>query len=82
MPVTRNPSLATILVTGYMVTGWILMQTDHYYVWGMGLYLFAPAPLAWLIYSVLKHGSYHGKDLDTNEEFGYQDKEKDSLGIW
>ena len=43
--------------------------------------VFSPILILWMIYRVMKYGKYHGPDLE-NEEFGYQDKNKDELGIF
>ena len=48
----------------------------------MYMFLFSPLIVLWLVYTVIRHGRYTGRELDEQEEFGYQDREKDSLGMF
>jgi hypothetical protein len=46
------------------------------------LFLFSPLLLLYLVYSVIRHGQYNGKELAEDEEWGYEDLDKDKLGTW
>jgi hypothetical protein len=45
------------------------------------MFLVSPFLLIWMVVTVLKSGKYEGPELGENE-FGYQDKNKDDLGIF
>lgn len=46
------------------------------------IFTVSPILLIWMVYMTIRYGSYHGKELDEGEEWGYQDKKKDELGIF
>ncbi len=50
----------------------------------LGGYLLAIGPvlLIWVVYNVIRHGKYEGKELEPGEEWGYADKKKEELGIF
>jgi hypothetical protein len=45
------------------------------------MFLLSPIPVLWMVYQILKNGTYTGKDLG-KEEFGYQDVDKNKLGMF
>lgn len=42
----------------------------------------SPLFVLWMVYSVLRFGTYMGKDLPADDEFGYADKSKEELGVF
>lgn len=38
------------------------------------IFSFSPLLVIWLVYAVIRHGQYKGKELKSDEEFGYTDK--------
>ena len=50
----------------------------------LGGYLLAIGPvlLIWVVYNVIRHGKYEGRELDPDEEWGYADKKKEELGVF
>jgi hypothetical protein len=40
------------------------------------MFLLSPFLVLWMVYSIIKHGVYKGKELEENEEWGYADKER------
>jgi hypothetical protein len=34
-----------------------------------------------MAYTILRFGTYNGKELTPDEEWGYQDKDRDELGV-
>lgn len=38
------------------------------------IFTFSPLLVIWLVYSVIRHGEYKGRELESDEEFGYTDK--------
>ena len=78
----KRPAVAAILATIYLVLYCITLQFEYLRPIGMYMFLFSPLIVLWLVYTVIRHGRYTGRELDEQEEFGYQDREKDSLGMF
>ena len=57
------------LQLGYGTMSWIL-------------FLLSPLNILYLVYSVIRKGRYTGKELEENEEWGYEDVDKDEAGTW
>lgn len=73
--------LAVCLATVYLLVYCVLLQFNHTRNFGIGMFLFSPVLMGWTAYTVLKYGKYNGPELG-DEEFGYQDKVKDDLGVF
>jgi hypothetical protein len=46
------------------------------------IYTLSPFLLFWMIYKVIRHGSFKGKELSENEDWGYADTSKEDLGAF
>ena len=46
------------------------------------MFILSPILLVWMVVVVLKHGKYNGPELKGGEEWGYQDKARDELGVF
>jgi len=46
------------------------------------IFSFSPFLLLWIVFSILRHGKFEGKELEEQEEWGYTDKNKDELGVF
>jgi len=46
------------------------------------LFLLCPFNILYLAYSVIRYGKYTGTELKENEEWGYEDIDKDEVGTW
>jgi len=44
------------------------------------LFAISPVLVVWMVYSVLRYGTYIGRELKPGEEWGYEDKNRDDLG--
>ncbi|MEP6746211.1 MAG: hypothetical protein ABJB86_00720 [Bacteroidota bacterium] len=77
----RNDTLPAVVVSCYLVIYCILLQFPSTFIYSFIMLMLAPFLLCWLIYTILKSGKYSGKELG-DEEFGYQDTEKDKLGTF
>ena len=49
--------------------------------WAILMVIFFPFLMIWIIYLILKNGKYEGPELGDNE-FGYQDRKEEDLGIF
>ena len=77
----RNGKFAVGFVTVYLLVYIELLQFENMEIYGFAMLLFAPFLICWMVYTVLKYGKYSGPELG-EEEFGYQDKQKDQLGVF
>lgn len=73
--------LAVIVVTIYLIVYCALLQFENTPKYSMLMFLFSPVMIIGMVYIVLKYGKYDGPGLG-NDEFGYQDKNKDDLGTF
>lgn len=46
------------------------------------MFAFSPFMIIWMVYTVLRHGVYTGVELQEDEEWGYEDKNREDLGIF
>lgn len=77
----KRYEIAIILATGYLLVYLILFQAKAPF-WTMALMLLlSPIPVLWMVYKILT-AEYTGKELHAGEEFGYQDVDKNALGIF
>ena len=70
-------TLVTILLIVYvvlLVTGWSPVLTGT-------LFFLSPFLVIWMVYRVIRHDSYRGKELN-DEEWGYADKKKEELNMF
>jgi len=47
-----------------------------YFIFGISPFL-----MLWMVFTVIRHGIYYGKELEEDEEWGYQDKGREELGV-
>jgi hypothetical protein len=76
----RNHRFATAFVTLYLIVYTIMHQAGadiRILAW---MFVFSPALVIWMVYTILKYGVYAGPELAENEEYGYQDKKREDLG--
>ena len=77
----KRSVVAAILATIYLLLYCICLQFDALRVIGIALYLCSPVVVAALAIIVVSEGKYTGPELG-EEEFGYQDKSKETLGLF
>jgi hypothetical protein len=78
----RKEKIPVIIVSIYLLV--ISIYSGLGIASPLGGYLLAIGPvlLIWVVYNVIRHGKYEGKELDPGEEWGYADKKKEELGIF
>jgi hypothetical protein len=76
----RKPIFAVITISVILIAYCVLLNTNAPLSLSYFIFSISPFLLLWLVYAVLRFGTYVGKDLD-EEEWGYQDKNKDELGV-
>lgn len=75
----RNHKFSTIFVTAYLVVYTILFQLNASFDVLAVMFLLSPFLVIWMAYTILKYGKYEGRELEENEEWGYQDKKREQL---
>ena len=75
-------SFAVPFVTVYLLVYYLLFDGGASADVIAVMFFLSPFLVAWMVITILKHDKYKGKQLSENEEWGYADKEKDSLGIF
>lgn len=78
----QNHKLVTLLVTIYLIIYTLLHQSGASLKLLGAMFLLSPFLVIWMAYTILKFGNYTGRELQENEEWGYQDKNKDELGVF
>jgi hypothetical protein len=78
----QNHKMVTLLVTFYLVIYTVLHQSGASLKLLGAMFLASPFLVIWMAYTILKYASYEGRELEENEEWGYQDKNKDELGVF
>lgn len=74
-----NDIFAVCVTTAYLLLYIILLQFEQTQKYATYMLLFSPVLVVWLVYTVLKYGTYDGPELG-DDEFGYQDKTNEELG--
>lgn len=70
----KHPYYTALFATVYLLIFVLLIQLQ---VWINLVYLMfflSPIVVLALAWSIIRHGSYSGKELSKNEHWGYQDK--------
>jgi hypothetical protein len=70
----KHPSIVTLLATIYLLVYVVLLQFNLASDLTWTLFLLSPILLVSLAYSIIRYGSYSGKELNENQEWGYQDR--------
>ena len=78
----KNPVFAAVFTTFYLVAYYVLFHYEASLKLLGTMFLLSPALLIRMIYTVLKYGRYDGPELGKDEEFGYQDRKKETLGVF
>jgi hypothetical protein len=77
----RKDIFVAMWVTVYLVACVILLQSEKARIYAFRMCMFSPFLVCWMVYAVLKQGTYKGKELG-NDKLGYQDKRKSELGVF
>ena len=78
----KRYEIAIIIASGYLLL-YLLMFEANAPFWIVGLmFSLSPIPVFWMAYQILSNATYKGPELETGEEFGYQDADKNKLGTF
>jgi hypothetical protein len=79
--VIKRPFFAVTVVSIILVIYCILINFSIYLPVAYFIIGISPLLLGWLAYTIIRFGSYKGKEFSTDEEWGYQDKTREELDI-
>lgn len=78
----KRYEIAIVVTTGYLFV-YLLLFVAKAPLWTVALmFMLSPAPLIWMAYQILTNARYTGHELEEGEEFGYEDIDKNTLGIF
>ncbi|MBS1654374.1 MAG: hypothetical protein JSU05_06005 [Bacteroidetes bacterium] len=78
----KRANFSAALVTGVLLLYCMLILLEAPLPYILTVFIALPVLLAWMVYTVIRHGTYRGAELAEDEEWGYQDKNKDELGLF
>jgi hypothetical protein len=78
----RKPSVVVGVVTGVLLLYCVLIGFNLSINLANLIFAVSPLLLLWMTYTIIRHGIFNGKELQEAEEWGYQDKNKEELGMF
>jgi hypothetical protein len=70
----KNYKFSTAFVTLYLIVYTIMLRLEVSLSISLLMFSISPFLVLWMVYTILKHAPYNGRELKENEEYGYQDK--------
>ncbi|MFI5187257.1 MAG: hypothetical protein ACHQF0_11060 [Chitinophagales bacterium] len=77
----RKPGFAVAAVSIILLVYCVLINFNISLPLVYFIFCISPFLLIWMAYSVIRHGNYKGKELNEDEEWGYQDRNRDELDV-
>ncbi len=78
----RKPAHTTLFASLYLLLYCLLPQVKAAESIAMIMFFFSPFIVSWMVYVVIRHGTYTGHTFNDKEEWGYQDMSKEDLGMF
>jgi hypothetical protein len=78
----KNPGFIVGFVSLYLVVYTVMFQAGGDINILMTMFILSPFLVIWMVYVVLKYGKYKGRELKEDEEWGYSDRSRDTLGTF
>jgi len=78
----RSSSFSIAATSIYLLVYLILLNLTVPLELVLLMLTFSPVLILWMVYMVLKYGHYTGRELEDDEEWGYEDRKKEDLGIF
>ena len=75
IPVTISVTVILVLYNIFIVTG---AASDIVTI----IFCISPLLMIWLVLAIIKKGNYTGRDLDSDEHWGYQDRDSETMGTF
>ena len=77
----RKPAFAITTASLYLLLYLIFIFYSASPSLVMLMFAFSPLLIIWMAYIIIRYGTYTGEELKENEEWGYEDKRKEDLGV-
>lgn len=75
----KNPVFAAIVTSIYLLVYYMLFNAGVNSDFIVAMFLFSPVLMTWLVLTVLKDKRYTIRELASDEEWGYADRDRASL---
>lgn len=70
----KNANFAAAVAFIYAMVYVCFMQFPGTVNIAIGMFLFSPAIVIWMVFTILRHGKYKGNELARGQEYGYEDR--------
>lgn len=70
----KRPFIMTLFATVYLLVYVVLLQLTITSSVASIMFFLSPVLLIFLAYSIIRYGTYSGKELNENQEWGYGDR--------
>ncbi len=77
----KHPFFAAVFVTVYLIVYCVFALSPATQKYIAVMFLASPLLVIWMVFAVIKYGTYNGRSLD-GDEFGYGDKSNSDLGTF
>jgi hypothetical protein len=77
----RKPFFAVSIISTILLVYCILVGFNISLPVAFFIFSISPFLVAWLAYTIIRFGSYEGKEFAKDDECGYQDKRKEDLDL-
>lgn len=78
----RKPKYIAIFASLYLLLYCLFLQIEITADIAMVMFFLSPLIVGWMVFVVIRHGVYAGHELSDQEEWGYQDRNKEELGMF
>jgi hypothetical protein len=78
----KKPMFAVAVVSALLLVYCILVHFESQSPLIYFIFSISPLLLLWMAYAIIRHGIYDGKELEQDDEWGYQDTNKEELGVF
>jgi hypothetical protein len=72
----KHDTIAVAGVSFVLLVYTMLASLEVLLSWVALIFAISPVLVIWMVWVVLRHGEYNGKELVEDQEFGYEDKPK------
>lgn len=69
----KSPAFSIVNVTAYLVIFVVISRLYPDLSLLLTLYSISPLLVIWMVYTVIRYGSYSGRELREGQEWGYED---------
>jgi hypothetical protein len=77
----KRHEFAILLATTYLFAYMLLIEAGVTFTAVALVFAISPVPVLWMVYEILR-ATYNGKELRQEEQWGYQDRAKETLGMF